>query len=68
MVHGRSNEVGAALVTSSVDRSRGLHRVPCAADAPWRISPRSVTWPIPVYAEMGSLNPVFLLPGPGLAR
>lgn len=62
MVHGRGNEVGGALVqhpltravafTGSLAGGRALHDL--AARRPR---------PIPVYAEMGSVNPVFLLPG-----
>ena len=67
MVHGRSHEVGARLVahpriaaaafTGSLAGGRALFEVansrPC---------------PIPFYAEMGSVNPVFLLPGALRAR
>ena len=62
MVHGRTNETGLALVehekaevvafTGSLGGGRALF------DAASR-RPR----PIPVYAEMGSINPVFVLPG-----
>ncbi len=61
MVHGRSNEVGTALVahplteavafTGSLRGGRALFDVAAKRDRP-----------VPVYAEMGSLNPVFLLP------
>lgn len=61
MVQGRSNEVGAALVThplaeavaftGSLRGGRALFDLAAKRDRP-----------IPVYAEMGSLNPVFLLP------
>lgn len=62
MVHGRSHEVGTALVahpaaeavafTGSLRGGRALFDVAAKRERP-----------IPVYAEMGSLNPVFLLPG-----
>jgi NADP-dependent aldehyde dehydrogenase len=61
MVQGRSNECGAALVThplteavaftGSLRGGRALFDLAAKRDRP-----------IPVYAEMGSLNPVFLLP------
>ena len=62
LLHGRSHEVGTALVrhpaicavgfTGSLKGGRALFDV--AAQRPV---------PIPIYAEMGSINPVFLLPG-----
>jgi len=62
LVHGRSIEVGTHLVqhpgieaaafTGSLAGGRALFNVAAAR-------PR----PIPFYAEMGSVNPVFLLPG-----
>ena len=62
MLHGRSHDVGLALVrhpltravgfTGSLRGGRGL--MDAAAARPE---------PIPVYAEMGSTNPVFVLPG-----
>ena len=62
MVHGRSNEVGLALVkhpaTRAVAFTGGLRGGRALFDA---AAARPI--PIPVYAEMGSTNPVFLLPG-----
>lgn len=62
MVHGKSNAVSLALVkhpeikavgfTGSLQGGRALFDA-CA----------SRPEPIPVYAEMGSINPVFILPG-----
>ena len=62
LLHGRSVEVGTALVqhpaieaaafTGSLAGGRALFDIAAAR-------PR----PIPFYAEMGSINPVFLLPG-----
>lgn len=67
MVHGRSHEVGTALVahpateavafTGSLRGGRALFDVASKRERP-----------IPVYAEMGSLNPVFLLPRALAAR
>ncbi len=62
LIHGRTHETGTALVehekteavafTGSLAGGRALFD--CANRRPR---------PIPVYAEMGSVNPVFLLPG-----
>ncbi|MDX1564931.1 MAG: aldehyde dehydrogenase family protein, partial [Phycisphaeraceae bacterium] len=62
LVHGASHEVGLALVrhpltqavafTGSLRGGRALFDAAAARENP-----------IPVYAEMGSTNPVFLLPG-----
>lgn len=62
LVYGLGNEVGAALVTDPAiqavgftgSRAGGLALVAAAAARPR---------PIPVYAEMSSVNPVILLPG-----
>ena len=61
MVHGWSHEVGLALVrhplvtavgfTGSLRGGRAIYNAAAARPEP-----------IPVYAEMGSINPVFLLP------
>ena len=62
MLHGRSHDVGLALVrhpltkavgfTGSLRGGRALMDAAAARDEP-----------IPVYAEMGSTNPLFVLPG-----
>jgi alpha-ketoglutaric semialdehyde dehydrogenase len=62
LVHGRSHDVGEYLVkhpliqgvafTGSFRGGKALFDLACRRQAP-----------IPVYAEMGSSNPVFLLPG-----
>ena len=62
LLHGWSNDVGLALVrhpliaavgfTGSLRGGRALFDAAAARPSP-----------IPVYAEMGSINPVFLLPG-----
>jgi NADP-dependent aldehyde dehydrogenase len=61
LVHGRSYEVGLALVrhplTQAVAFTGSLRGGRALFDA---AAARAV--PIPVYAEMGSINPVFLLP------
>ena len=61
LVHGRTNEMGAALVkhplttavafTGSLKGGRALYDIACARPVP-----------IPFYGEMGSVNPVFVLP------
>ncbi len=67
MVHGRSHEVGRALVehpaiaavgfTGSKQGGASLFRIAAARERP-----------IPVFAEMGSVNPVFVLPAALAAR
>ncbi|MDZ4286456.1 MAG: aldehyde dehydrogenase (NADP(+)) [Prosthecobacter sp.] len=62
MLHGRSNEIGIELVkhpltqavafTGSLKGGRALFDVASSRPSP-----------IPFYGEMGSVNPVFLLPG-----
>ena len=62
LLHGRSHEVGLGLVrhryTTAVGFTGSLRAGRALFDA---ASSRPV--PIPVYAEMGSSNPVFVLPG-----
>lgn len=62
MLHGRGQEVGMALVTHPATKAVGFtgsHRGGRALFDAASARPE----PIPVYAEMGSLNPVFVLPG-----
>jgi alpha-ketoglutaric semialdehyde dehydrogenase len=61
-VHGASVEVGKALVTHEYTRAVGFTGSYQGGKAlfDWG-NQRKV--PIPVFAEMGSINPVFLLPG-----
>jgi alpha-ketoglutaric semialdehyde dehydrogenase len=67
MLHGASPEVGITLVTHPAIQAAGftgsLHAGRSLFDAA-AIRPE----PIPVYAEMGSSNPVFVLPGALEAR
>jgi NADP-dependent aldehyde dehydrogenase len=62
MVHGATPEVGITLVTHRYIRAAGftgsLNAGRTLFDAA-ALRPE----PIPVFAEMGSSNPVFLLPG-----
>lgn len=67
LLHGKGNEMGGALVrhplttavafTGSLKGGRALYDIACARPTP-----------IPFYGEMGSVNPVFLLPGALKAR
>ncbi|MFM8709199.1 MAG: aldehyde dehydrogenase (NADP(+)) [Planctomycetia bacterium] len=67
MLHGEGGVIGTALVTHPAARavgftgSRAAGRALCDAAA-------ARPDPIPVFAEMSSLNPVFLLPGALAAR
>lgn len=67
MLHGAGSVIGTALVTHPAARavgftgSRAAGRALCDAAA-------ARPDPIPVFAEMSSLNPVFLLPGALAAR
>lgn len=62
MLHGRSHEVGLALVrhplTKAVGFTGSLRGGRALMDAA-----AARAEPIPVYAEMGSTNPLFVLPG-----
>jgi NADP-dependent aldehyde dehydrogenase len=62
MVHGTSNAVGMALVQHPLTRAAGftgsLQGGRALADAA-----AGRPDPIPVFAEMGSTNPIFILPG-----
>lgn len=61
-VHGAGNEVGKALVTHPHTRAVGFTGSLGGGKAlfDWANQRKE---PIPVFAEMGSINPVFLLPG-----
>ncbi len=62
MIHGRSPEVGITLVTHPAIRAgafTGSHVAGRTLFDAAALRPE----PIPVFAEMGSSNPVFLLPG-----
>lgn len=62
MVHGRANEVGAALVQHPLIAAVGFTGSLRGGRALFDLAARRPS-PIPVFAEMGSVNPVFLLPG-----
>ena len=62
LLHGRSHEVSLALVRHPTVRAVGFTGSLQGGRALFDAAARRPD-PIPVYAEMGSINPVFLLPG-----
>jgi NADP-dependent aldehyde dehydrogenase len=62
MVHGRSPEVGITLVTHPAIRAAAFTGSLVAGRTLYDAAALRPE-PIPVFAEMGSSNPVFLLPG-----
>ena len=62
MVHGRSHAVGQALVEHSGIAAVGFTGSVAGGAALCRLA-NARPVPIPVFAEMGSMNPVFVLPG-----
>jgi NADP-dependent aldehyde dehydrogenase len=62
MVHGRSTEVGTAVVNHPLTKAVGFTGSYAGGKALYDEAVRRDE-PIPVYAEMGSTNPVFILPG-----
>jgi 2,5-dioxopentanoate dehydrogenase len=61
MVHGRKTEVGRALVTHPAIQAVGFTGSFAGGKALFDAAARR-PHPIPVFAEMGSANPVFVLP------
>jgi NADP-dependent aldehyde dehydrogenase len=61
LLHGWSHEVGLAMVRHSLTRAVGFTGSLRAGRALFDAAAARPE-PIPVYAEMGSVNPVFLLP------
>jgi 2,5-dioxopentanoate dehydrogenase len=61
MLHGRSNEVGGTLVTHPLIKAVAFTGSFKGGKALYDLAVRRPE-PIPVYAEMGSVNPVFFLP------
>lgn len=61
LLHGRSNEVGASLVQDPHITAVGFTGSYRGGKALYDLAVRRPV-PIPVFAEMGSVNPVFLLP------
>lgn len=61
MVHGASNEVGSRLVQHPAIKAVGFTGSFAGGKALFDIAAKRPE-PIPVYAEMGSVNPVFFLP------
>jgi NADP-dependent aldehyde dehydrogenase len=62
MLQGRSHQLGAALVKHSVTAAVGFTGSQKAGRALFDLAAARPN-PIPVYAEMGSLNPLVILPG-----
>jgi NADP-dependent aldehyde dehydrogenase len=62
MVHGKSNEVGLAIVKNKYIKAIGFTGSFRGGKALYDAASGREE-PIPVYAEMGSVNPVFILPG-----
>ncbi|RDY58189.1 aldehyde dehydrogenase (NADP(+)) [Flagellimonas nanhaiensis] len=62
MVHGISHEVGTHLVSHKAVKAVGFTGSLKGGRALFDIASKREE-PIPVYAEMGSTNPVFVLPG-----
>ena len=62
LIQGRSTESGKALVTHPLVKAVGFTGSLAGGRALFDLAVKREE-PIPVYAEMGSINPVFLLPG-----
>ncbi len=62
MVHGKSTAVGLAIVRHPLTKAIGFTGSYYGGKAIFDVA-NSRPDPIPVYAEMGSTNPVFILPG-----
>lgn len=62
LLHGRSNDVGKAMVNHPLAKAIGFTGSFAGGKALFDAAMKREE-PIPVYAEMGSTNPVFLLPG-----
>jgi alpha-ketoglutaric semialdehyde dehydrogenase len=62
MVHGRSSDVGIAIVKHPLIKAIGFTGSFRGGKALFDAASQRPE-PIPVYAEMGSTNPVFILPG-----
>lgn len=62
LLHGSGPEVGAALVRHPLTRAVGFTGSHRAGRALFDLAARRPE-PIPVFAEMSSINPIFLLPG-----
>jgi len=62
MLHGAGSEIGIALVKHPLTRAAGFTGSRVAGRALFNAS-ASRPDPIPIFAEMSSLNPLFILPG-----
>lgn len=61
LIFGSGREVGHALVTHPTIKAAGFTGSQSGGLALWRAA-QSRAEPIPFYAEMSSINPVFLMP------
>jgi alpha-ketoglutaric semialdehyde dehydrogenase len=68
LLTGTGNELGHRAGTPSGDQGGRLHRFAFGGGTGADGCRRSAPVPIPVYAEMSSINPVFLLPNALAAR
>lgn len=62
LLHGKCNEIGTTLVKHPITQAVGFTGSLRGGRALMDVAAARPT-PIPVYAEMGSVNPVFVLPG-----
>lgn len=62
MLHGKNSEVGMAIVQHPLIKAIGFTGSFTGGRALFDAANKRIN-PIPVYAEMGSTNPVFILPG-----
>lgn len=62
MLHGKGNDIGVALVKHPITQAVGFTGSLRGGRALFDVAV-SRPQPIPFYGEMGSVNPVFLLPG-----
>ena len=62
LLHGSGREVGTAMVTHPATKAVGFTGSTAGGRALFDAA-AGRSEPIPVYAEMGSINPVFVLPG-----
>ena len=62
LLHGQSHEVGMALVQNALIKAVGFTGSFGGGMALFKTAQQRPE-PIPVYAEMGSVNPIFILPG-----
>nr|WP_082890233.1 aldehyde dehydrogenase (NADP(+)) [Halotalea alkalilenta] len=67
LLHGSGREIGTALVADARIKAAGFTGSRSGGTALWRVA-QGRAEPIPFYAEMSSVNPVFMLPAALEAR